>query len=437
MFDDTWRWDELDTAWLGEIDRRNAPLSTVIATARAVQGDGTAAYLTMMGVRLLEMRRILKSTGSIYLHCDPTAGHYLKLAMDAVFGRDAFRNEIQWRRYGSHNDVRQGSRHFGRVHDTILFYSKSSKPTWSQQFVPHDPEYVQSTYRYVDEGSGRRYATTPMTGPGGEAKGNPVFEWNGHTRAWRYSRETIEELDRKGLIHYSRTGYARRKLFLDESRGVPVQDVWTDIRSLSGRHKERTGWQTQKPLALLQRIVKASSDRNDLVLDPFCGCATACVAAEIEGRQWIGIDACVAAEDITRVRLSDVALDWNDTLLRVTRKPPVRTDMKSPVKAIRRLSQYRTDENIDKLYGEQRGDCPGCGNHYHSKDMHVDHVVPVAQDGGDELANLQLLCGHCNSKKSAGTMVDLWDRLVKDAVVTKDVAGALRKRWRERRVKSN
>jgi DNA modification methylase len=242
-----------------------------------------------MAVRLVELHRVLKATGSLYLHCDPTASHYLKLVLDAVFGAENFRNEIVWKRYGAHNDVGQGSRHFGRIHDVIFLYSKSSDRTWNQMFGPYDTEYIRTTYRN-DDGDGRRYTTTPMTGPGGADKGNPVFEWNGHIRAWRYNKDTIQRLHDEGKIYYSKTGYARQKLYLDEAKGVPVQDLWADIPPLSGSMQERLGYPTQKPRALLERIIAASSNPGDVVLDPFCGCGTAVDAAQKLGRRWIGID---------------------------------------------------------------------------------------------------------------------------------------------------
>jgi hypothetical protein len=214
----------------------------------------------------------------------------LKIILDAVFGLRNFRNEITWRRYGAHNDAGQGSRHFGRVHDILLFYTKSDTPTWNQVFTPLDPAYVETTYNHVEPETGRKFTTTPLTGPGGEAKGNPVFEWNGHTRAWRYNRETMERLDRENRLYYSRTGYVRQKLYLDESKGIPVQDVWENIPSLSGAHAERLGYPTQKPLALLERIIQSSSNPGDIILDPFCGCGTSIAASQKLNRKWIGID---------------------------------------------------------------------------------------------------------------------------------------------------
>ena len=311
-FNDTWQWYEAiddfhDVA--GDVD-----LADTMEGLRRILGEGpNLAYLSYMANRLRECRRVLNSTGSIYLHCDPTMSHYLKVVMDAVFGEKGFRNEIQWKRYGAHNDVGQGSRHFGRVHDILLFYAKGPNPTWNQVFVPLDPEYVASTYRHIETATGRRFTTTPMTGPGGKDKGNPVYEWNGHVRAWRYSKETMEQLDKEGRLYYSKTGYPRRKLYLDKSKGVPVQDVWNDIRSLSGAHKERLGYPTQKPIALLDRILRASSSHGDVVLDPFCGCGTTIHAAQLLGRQWIGIDVCVNACKIIEKRLREHFADlWAD-----------------------------------------------------------------------------------------------------------------------------
>ena len=303
-FDDTWRWHEAEDDFhqvAGDV-----ALADTMEGLRRILGEGpNLAYLSYMANRLRECRRVLKTTGSIYLHCDPTMSHYLKVLMDGIFGRQHLRNEIQWRRYGSHNDVGQGSRHFGRVHDILLFYAKGTRPTWNQIFVPLDPQYITSTYRHVEPETGRQFTTTPMTGPGGKAKGNPVYEWNGHSRAWRYSKETMEGLDKEGKLHYSKTGYPRRKMYLDESKGAPVQDVWNDIKSLSGAHKERLGYPTQKPLALLDRIIQASSNPGDVILDPFCGCGTTIHASQALQRQWIGIDICVNACKVIERRIRD------------------------------------------------------------------------------------------------------------------------------------
>ena len=277
-----------------------------------VLGRGSLlAYLVHMTLRIVEIHRVLKPTGSFYLHCDPTASHYLKLVLDSVFcgqGGD-FVNEIIWKRYGAHNDVGQGSKHYGRVSDTVLFYSKSLDRTWQQLFMPLDPAYIASTYRLEDPQG--KYTTTPMTGPGGAEKGNPVFEWNGHTRAWRYSKDTIQRLHDEGKLHYSKTGYARQKLYLSESKGVPVQNIWSDIPSLVGSNNERMGYPTQKPEALLERIIKASSNEGDTVLDAYCGCGTSVAVAQRLGRRWIGIDITYQSIALILKRLEDrYPQDW-------------------------------------------------------------------------------------------------------------------------------
>ncbi len=305
-FEDTWHWNDTAEAAFDEVMKSgNTKAFALLRAMRDFLGDNDMmAYLAMMAVRLLELHRVLKPTGSLYLHCDPTASHYLKLLLDGVFGADNYVNEIIWKRYGAHNDVGQGSRHYGRVHDTILFYSKTPDRKWQQLFMPLDPTYVSSTYR-LDDGDGRIYTTTPLTGPGGAGKGNPVFEWNGHTRAWRYSKDTIQRLHDEGKLHYSRTGYARQKLYLEDSKGVPVQSIWNDIPGLVGSNSERLGYPTQKPLALLERIIAASSNEGDVILDPFCGCGTAVHAAQKLGRQWIGIDITHLAISLIEKRMKD------------------------------------------------------------------------------------------------------------------------------------
>jgi len=309
-FGDTWKWDKQSARAYQEVVEAGGKVSQTMQAFRQLLGNSDMlAYLAMMAPRLVELYRVLKPTGSLFLHCDTTASHYLKILLDAIFDPRNFRNEITWRRYGAHNDVGQGSKHFGRVHDILLFYTKSDLLTWEQIFTPLDSKYVEATYRYIEPETGRRFTTTPLTGPGGAAKGNPVFEWKGHTRAWRYNRDTMERLDREGRLYYSRTGYVRQKLYLGESKGTPVQDVWDDIPSLSGAHAERLGYPTQKPLALLERIIKATTKEGDMVLDPFCGCGTTIAAAQHLNRHWIGIDITHIAISLIKTRLLDTYSD--------------------------------------------------------------------------------------------------------------------------------
>ena len=321
-FEDTWCWDQEAAHVFKETVEGGGRVADVLRAFHVFLGESDMmAYLAMMAPRLVELRRVLKGTGSIYLHCDTTASHYLKVLLDAAFGPENFANEIVWKRYGAHNDVGQGSRHFGRIHDVLLFYRRSSRSTWNQLFVPLDPDYVEKTYRWSDPDTGRRFTTTPLTGPGGAEKGNPVYEWKGHTRAWRYAKETLAKLDAQGKLHYSRTGYARQKLYLDESRGRPVQDIWADISNLSGAHAERLGYPTQKPVALLERIIAASSNAGDTVLDPFCGCGTTIAAAQALGRRWIGIDVTHLAITLIRHRLRDAFGDKVEQTYRVIGEP--------------------------------------------------------------------------------------------------------------------
>ena len=264
------------------------------------------AYLTMMAQRLAELRRVLRPTGSIYLHCDPTACHYLKLLMDAVFGIENFRTEIAWKRTSAHSDVRQGRQQHGRIHDTLLFYSKTTRLTWNPIHTAYDQEYVDQFYRHIEPETGRRYRLDNISGPGGAAKGNPQYEVMGITRYWRYSRARMQELIDEGRIVQTRPGTVPQyKRYLDEMPGVALQDFWADIGPVASRAKERLGYPTQKPEALLERIINSSSNEGDVVLDPFCGCGTAIAVAERLKRRWIGIDVTHIAISLMRHRLHD------------------------------------------------------------------------------------------------------------------------------------
>jgi len=263
------------------------------------------AYLAMMAVRLLELHRVLKPTGSLYLHCDPTASHYLKILLDGVFQPQNFRNEIIWKRSSAHSDAKQGAKHYGRLTDTIFFYSKGEDVTWNQTYRPYDETYTERDYRRVDT-DGRRYRLDNIQGPGGAEKGNPYYEVMGVSRYWRYSREKMQQLIRQGRIIQTRPGAVPQyKRYLDEMPGVSVQNLWDDIPVINNRSKELLGYPTQKPLALLERIITVSSNEGDLVLDPFCGCGTAVHAAEKLGRSWIGIDITHLAISLIEKRLTD------------------------------------------------------------------------------------------------------------------------------------
>lgn len=294
-FDDTWQWGPAAEDALADIrSSGNHKLHTLMAAIRTALGDNALmAYLAMMAVRLVELHRVLKDTGSLYLHCDPTASHYLKLVLDAVFGVENFRSEISWRRQSAHNDAAQGRKQFGNVRDIILFYTKSTEWIWNWQYTPYDESYIRNFYRHIEDGTGRRFRLGDITAPGGAnpAKRNPHYEFLGVTRYWRYSKERMQELFDEGRIIQTKPGRVPQyKRYLDEMPGVALQNDWTDINPLHGSEQERLGYPTQKPRALLERIVAASSNPGDVVLDPFCGCGTAVDAAQKLGRQWIGID---------------------------------------------------------------------------------------------------------------------------------------------------
>ena len=306
-FNDTWHWTmEAERTFEQEIMLNPATPTAVkdmLAAFRQFLGrNDMMAYLVMMTPRLVELRRILKPTGSLYLHCDPTAGSYLRLLLDSVFGKERFLREIIWKRTSSHNDVR---RNYGATADTILFYTKSNRYTFNTQYQPYTEEYLRQAYRHDDE-NGRRYQLSNLRSP--SPRPNLTYEYKGyqpHRNGWTISRERMEQLDAEGRLHFPRNenGRISLKLYLDEMPGVPRDNVWTDIPPIGSRAKERLGYPTQKPQALLERIIATSSNPGDLVLDPFCGCGTAVAAAENLGRQWLGIDITHLAVALMKSRL--------------------------------------------------------------------------------------------------------------------------------------
>lgn len=308
-FDDTWHWGESAEEAYAEVLRSgNAAAAEMLRAMRGFLGENDMmAYLAMMAVRLIELHRVLKPTGSLYLHCDPTASHYLKVLLDAVFGRGGFRNEIVWRRSVTKGDAR---RKFSDDSDSILFFSKGSDYSFQSVFTEPDDEYVARFNQ--DDGDGRGpYHLAPLDSP--NARPNLMYEYKGYPhppKGWRVSLEEMQRLDAEGRIWFpeNKTGRLRRKLFLKDQAGPKVGSVWTDIRPLQGMNSpsqktERLGYPTQKPVALLERILNASSNPGDVVLDPFCGCGTTVHAAEKLGRAWIGIDVTHLAIGLIEKRL--------------------------------------------------------------------------------------------------------------------------------------
>lgn len=303
-FEDFWHWDmATEETYADIVSTGPAKLIDLLQSLRAFLGQNDMmAYLVMMAARLAELHRVLKRTGSIYLHCDPTASHYIKLLMDAVFGPERFVNEIVWKRTSAKG---LAFTRFASNHDVILRYSKGSEWTWNPQYTEHDPEYVRRFYRHIEPETGRRFCLDNLTNPSKD-RPNLTYEFLGVTRVWRWTRERMEEAYRQGLVVQAKPGAVPRlKRYLDEQEGTPVDDIWTDIRPVGSRSAEALGYPTQKPEALLERIIAASSNEDDVVMDPFCGCGTAVAVAERLRRRWIGIDITHLSIALMKNRLRD------------------------------------------------------------------------------------------------------------------------------------
>ncbi|UYY59943.1 site-specific DNA-methyltransferase [Sphingomonas sp. S2-65] len=305
-FDDTWVWGPAaEEALLDITHSGNHALHTLMQAMRASIGtNAMLAYLAMMAVRLVELHRVLKPTGSLYLHCDPTASHYLKWVLDAVFGADNFRNEIIWQRTTAKGDAKNK---FGAVHDTVLFYAKSALAQMRPVFAIKDEAYT-ARFRLDDQDGRGPYRLAPLDSP--NPRPNLTYEYNGYlppAKGWRVSRNVMERLEAEGRLAFPRShdGRIARKHYLREQGGRKLADVWTDLPPLQAASAERLGYPTQKPRALLERIIAASSNPGDVVLDPFCGCGTAVDAAQKLGRRWIGIDVTHLAIGLIEKRLRE------------------------------------------------------------------------------------------------------------------------------------
>ena len=375
-FKDIWKDEDVKDGWYSEIAEQYPQIHQIILAVENTYDHSMMIYLMAMCIRLIEMKRILKPTGSIYLHCDPTASHYLKAVMDSLFGKNNFMREVIWN-IAVLSGFKTRAKNYVRGHDTILFYANSSDYTWNAPRQAHRQEYLDRFNK--TDSDGRKY-----------------FDGRGKRR------------------------------YLDEvvAAGKAVGDVWSDVMSFQQipTSKEKTGYPTQKPLALLDRIIKASSNESDMVLDPFCGCATACVAAERLDRQWIGIDISPSAETITKYRLLEEVQPlqpelWHDVEANVivTNHPPVRTDVDDPRPQQPPLPNYRIHKN--HLYGIQEGYCNGCRRHFEIRNLTVDHILPQIKGGTDHIVNLQLLCQACNSTKGTGTQAQLIEKLKEQGVL--------------------
>lgn len=307
-FDDTWSWGqsaEEAVDWVR--DSGHHKTFDMLDTMRGFLGENDMmAYLAMMAARLIELHRVLKETGSLYLHCDPTASHYLKLLLDGVFGPTAFANEIVWERTAP-----KGHAHtrFPSSHDIILFYRKGSNATWHPQYGEYEETYIKSHYSSVEEKTGRRYQLDNLLNPNKD-RPNLTYEFLGVTKVWRWTKDRMQKAYEEGRVIQSTPGKVPRfKRYLDEQKGMALTSVWTDISPLNSQAQERLGYPTQKPLALLERIIAASSNEGDVVLDPFCGCGTAVDAAQKLGRAWLGIDVTHLAINLIEQRMKDAHPD--------------------------------------------------------------------------------------------------------------------------------
>ena len=408
-FDDIWG----DTAnikgwnddWINHIEahRLHVNLYTYLSTVKSFHSDTMYHYLVYMAVRLIEMERILKSKGSIYFHCDTSAGHYVKPMLDIVFGRANFKNEVVWNSDpGKKNNAKT---RFGRAHDTIFFYAKPGA-TFNVQYSEHTQEYIDTWY-WMEEDDGRRYMARPLT-----RHNIYEYEFLGVTRKWECPPSQMEEYLAQGrIIHHTTTPGSKRKVamykyYLDESPGSPAQDNWTDVPALTGYSSENTKYSTQKPLALMDRIIQASSNEGDIVLDPFCGCATTLVAAERLNRRWVGIDVEPESVVLLKERLGQDLNLWG---IHEHRKDlPRRTDTQH-TKPRPDIKEY--------LYDMQQGKCNGCLR-FIPRDLRdlfdLDHIQPRKRGGLDVESNLQLLCRTCNVKKGAGAMSQLLAKLANE-----------------------
>lgn len=330
-FEDTWHWDQAAASAFQEVVESGGQVSLAMqAFEKILGGSDMLAYLSMMAPRLVELKRVLKPTGSIYLHCDPTASHHLKLLLDSVFGQSQFQNEIIWRRATAKT---QSYACFPNNHDSIFFYSGTGH-TFNRQFQPLSDERIQKHYCYADP-DGRRFSVTDLTGSGTRngATGTPWrnFDPNSIQRHWCRPPEELDVLDAEGLIYWPPTkgAWPRLKRYLNETAGVQVDSIWDDVAPINARAMERLGYPTQKPEALLERIIKASSNEGDTVLDPFCGCGTAIAAAQKLCRQWIGIDITCLAISLIKHRLHSTYGDKTRETYSVVGEPVSVTDAAS------------------------------------------------------------------------------------------------------------
>jgi len=381
-FKDMWTWEDVNEAYLETLAGKYPALTTFIASIGAIHSKAMKAYLTYMAQRIIEMHRVLKDTGSLFLHCDPTASHYLKVLLDEIFGSNNFRNEIIWhyRRWTGKAKKLQS------LHDIIFFYTKSDEYTFNELF------------RQTTEGQTKKHTK-------GWDRNSVIIDGIRQPQLIIYDKEKVENAVKNKTLDLS--VFAR--IVENDRLETKEADVWSDINFLNSQSKERTGYPTQKPLALLHRIIKISSNEGDIVMDPFCGCATTCVAAQQLGRKWIGVDIEKQAANILIERLNNDAGLFKDFMN--TSIVPQRTDIQriEPVKSVK-----------ERLYKEQNGLCNGCKTQFEFRNLEIDHIVPKSKGGGDYYENYQLLCSACNKMKGNRPMEYLRMKRNKEEELLKD-----------------
>jgi site-specific DNA-methyltransferase (adenine-specific) len=405
-FTDSWSWADAAELYNQFIDTcPNVAVTEIMEAFHSfLKNSPMMAYLAMMAPRLVELHRVLKPTGSLYLHCDPTASHYLKLLLDAIFGAQNFRNEIIWKRVTSHSDAKRWS----PIADTIFYYAKSETFIWNPQFMGHDDDYVADKYRFDDHDGRGAYRLGDMTSP--SPRPNMMYEWKGHkspTKGWRFSKETMQELDAEGRICYpdSKDKRPQLKRYLEEMSGHLISSLWDDIPPINSMAKERLGYPTQKPVALLERIINASSNPGDVVLDPFGGCGTTVHAAQKTGRQWIAIDVTYLAINLIKRRLRDA---FGEALQFEEKGQP--TDFHS-AQRLAELDKFQFQHWALSLIDARplrEGDGKGADRgvdgllyFYESKDERRKIIVQV-KGGGVKRGDVATLLGDVNNQKAAG-----------------------------------
>ena len=397
-FDDMWTWNDVDKTFLEEMIVDYPFLVNFIQSIDVIHSKSMKSYITYMAQRLIEMKRVLKDEGSIYLHCDPTAAHYLKIVCDRIFNKKNFASQIIWKRNSSHND----SKSFGNVSDTILFYGQNINTEDIR--VPLKDDYVKKFYKHSD--SKGLYQADNLSAKG-LSGGGYEYDFHGHMGPWRFPEKRMKELEANDLIHFPKKagGVPRKKRYLQENKGQVPSNIWDDIPAITAHSKEKTGYPTQKPLKLLERIIKASTKEGDLVIDPFCGCATACVAAQQLNRKWIGIDVEPNSAQIVSTRIMDDAGLFTNFIHIDCIKDPKNYPARSDAEKISKKSAK------ERLYEEQKGKCNGCETKFEIRHFQVDHRIPKSKGGPDTYENYQLLCGSCNQIKGNRPMAYLKMRI--------------------------